>query len=404
MPRIPILLLMASVALPAAGEGAGDFFLEGKVALDLRYRFENVEQDDKPEAADASTLRIRLDLASAEVQGFSGMLQFDHVEAIGSAHYDDTRHGLVEYPVVADPQGTDLNQAWLQYRGAKETVLRLGRQKIAIGNERFVGAVGWRQNEQSFDAVRLDTHAVPGAAMTYAFVDRVHRIYGPDEGTPPAELASNSHLLDARITSLPLGALAVYGYHLDFRNAPQLSADTVGARYDGEHALNDGLKLGWTLEYAAQQEAGDNAADVDAHYQLVELKLLFPAAGITLGRELLSGERGTFHAAANPAFQTPLATLHPFQGWADKFTTTPPAGIVDAYLGASLKLAGWKGQAVWHEFSAEATDADYGTELDLVVSRRFAERYEFLAKYADYSADGFAASTRKFWVQVGAAF
>ena len=132
--------------------------------------------------------------------------------------------------------------------------------------------------------------------MTYAFVDRVHRIYGPDEGTPPAELASDSHLLDARITSLPLGALAVYGYHLDFRNAPQLSADTVGARYEGEHALKDGLKLGWALEYAAQQEAGDNAADVDAHYQLVELKLLFPAAGITLGRELLSGERGTFDA------------------------------------------------------------------------------------------------------------
>lgn len=404
MPRLPILLLMAFVALPAAGEGAGDFIREGKAGLELRYRFENVEQDDKPETADASTLRIRLDLTSGEVRGFSGFLELDHVEAIGNVHYDDTRNGRIEYPVVADPEGTDLNQAWLQYRGAKETVLRLGRQKIAIGNERFVGPVGWRQNEQSFDAIRLDTHAVPGAAITYAWVDRVQRIFGPDEGVPPAELASNSHLLDARITSLPVGALALYGYHLDFRNAPQLSADTVGARYDGEHALGSALKFGWALEYAVQQDAGDNAADVDANYQLVELKALFEVAGITLGREVLSGERGTFDAATNPAFQTPLATLHPFQGWADKFTTTPPAGIVDAYLGASLKLAGWKGQAVWHEFSAEASGAEYGSELDLVVSRRFAERYEFLAKYADYSADDLFTDTRRFWVQVSAAF
>jgi hypothetical protein len=123
-----------------------------------------------------------------------------------------------------------------------------------------------------------------------------------------------------------------------------------------------------------------------------------------VGREVLSGERGTFDATTNPAFQTPLATLHPFQGWADRFTTTPPAGVVDAYLGFSLKLAGWTGQAIWHEFGAEATDADYGTEVAFVVFRRFAERYEFLAKYADYSAHELFASTRKFWIQLSADF
>jgi hypothetical protein len=404
MPRVLVFLIAALAASPVAAEGAADFFEDGKASLDLRYRFETVEQDDKPATADANTLRIRLNLASGEVAGFSGQLQADHIEAIGDPQYDDTRNGQVQYPVVADPQGTDLNQAWLQYRGAKDTILRLGRQKISIGNERFVGPVGWRQNEQSFDAVRLDTRALSGASITYAWVDRVLRVFGPDEGTPPAELSSDSHLLDARITSLTVGALALYGYHLDFRNAPQLSADTVGARYDGERELRDRIRLGWAIEYAQQQEAGDNAADVDAHYQLVELKLTFAVTGVTLGHEVLSGDRGTFDAATNPAFQTPLATLHPFQGWADKFTTTPSAGIEDLYLGVGLKLAGWQGQAVWHEFEAEATDARYGSELDLVVSRRFRERYEVLAKYADYRADEFLADTRRFWLQVSAAF
>jgi len=391
-------------AAAAAGDDAADFLRDGNASLDLRYRFENVEQDDENEAADANTLRLRLDLASGDVRGLSGLLQVDHIEAIGNAHYDDTRNGQAQYPVVADPQGTDFNQAWLQYRLAKDTVLRAGRQRIAIGNERFVGPVRWRQNEQSFDALRLDTRALPGASITYAWVDRVLRVFGPDEGQPPAELASDSHLFDARIGSLPVGALAVYAYHLDFGNAPQMSADTTGARYDGDRALSGGLTLGWALEYAVQREAGGNAADIDAHYELGELKFLFPAAGITVGREVLSGERGTFDATTNPAFQTPLATLHPFQGWADKFTTTPPAGVVDAYLGFSLKLAGWTGQAIWHEFGAEATDADYGTEVDFVVSRRFAERYEFLAKYADYSAHELFASTRKFWIQLSADF
>ena len=211
MPRMLVLLFAALAASPVAAEDATDFFEDGKASLDLRYRFETVEQDDKPQTADANTIRVRLDLASGEVAGFSGHLQADHIEALGNPQYDDTRNGQVQYyPVVAGP---DLNQAWLQYRGAKDTILRLGRQKIAIGNERFVGPVGWRQNEQSFDALRLDTRALPGTSITYAWVDRVMRVFGPDEGMPPAELSSDSHLLDARVTSLPVGALALYGYH-----------------------------------------------------------------------------------------------------------------------------------------------------------------------------------------------
>jgi hypothetical protein len=106
----------------------------------------------------------------------------------------------------------------------------------------------------------------------------------------------------------------------------------------------------------------------------------------------------------NPAFQTPLATLHKWQGWADKFLTTPSAGIEDSYLGLNGSFAGFNGQAVWHDFKAEATSLDYGTELDLSVSRKFAKRYEVLVKYADYSADGLFTDTRKFWLRFGAAF
>lgn len=404
MKRFLLLPFIAFGAASAAGEGLETLVRDGKATLDLRYRYESVEQDDKPSTAGANTLRLRLNLATGVVNGFSAFTEFDHVQVIGGEHHDDTRNGLVNYPVVADPEGTDLNQAWLQYAGPKDTWLRLGRQRINLDGERFVGGVGWRQNEQTYDAFRIETRAVPGAVLNYAYVDQVQRVFGPDSGTPPALLEGSSHLLNAKFTSLPVGAITVYGYRLDFDDAPQLSSDTYGARYDGTRALGEELNFGWALEYARQEDAGDNAAQIDAFYSLVELSLKTSAVGFTAGREVLSGEEGTFTPTTNPAFQTPLATLHKWQGWADKFLTTPSAGIEDVYLGFNVKFAGWNGQAVWHDFSAEATGLDYGTEIDLSVSRKFANRYDVLVKYADYSADDLFTDTAKFWLQLGASF
>jgi hypothetical protein len=398
------MVLFAASAASAAGEGLSELVSGGKVGLDLRYRFENVEQADKPSTAGASTLRLRFNVATGTVRGFSGFSEFARVQVIGSAHYDDTRNGLTQYPVVADPEGSELKQLYVQYAASAGTRLRLGRQRISLDGERYIGPSGWRQNEQTFDAASLETKALPGIVVNYAFIDRVQRVFGPDSGVPPATLDSNSHLLNLKTTKLPVGALTAYGYRLDFNNAPQLSADTYGLRYDGSHAINEGLKFGWALEYARQRDIGANAANIDAHYGLTELSLKFRAAGLVAGREVLSGESGTFTATTNPAFQTPLATLHKWQGWADKFLTTPSAGIEDNYIGVNGSFAGFNGQAVWHDFQAEATSLDYGTELDLSVSRKFAKRYDVLVKYADYSADGLFTDTRKFWLQLGASF
>jgi hypothetical protein len=404
MQRYLPFLAMLFAAAPAAGEDPEGFFRGGDAGLDLRYRYEHVEQDDKPSTAEASTLRVRGRLESGVTHGFKALVEVDHLESLGSTRYDDTRNGLVNYPVIADPQGTDFNQYWLQWRGAKDTGMRAGRQRIAFGNERFVGAVGWRQNEQTFDSLRLDTKALPGAVANYAYVDRVQRVFGPDSGVPPATLSSDSHLFDVRSTSLPVGTLVFHAELLDFDGAPQLSLDTVGLRYEGERPVLDDWKGGWALEYATQRDAGANAAEVDAYYALAELRLQSAALGFSAGYEVLSGERGTFTATTNPAFQTPLATLHAFQGWADKFLTTPAAGIEDRWLGVNGKLAGWNLKLVWHDFGAEADGADYGSEWDASASRKFAERYELLVKFADYSADELLTDTRKFWVQFAAAF
>lgn len=405
--RLPPSWLLPLILLPAqaqAGESIDRWFRDGKARLDLRYRYESVDQEDKPLSAAANTLRLRLNLASGSRHGVSGLLEFDHIESLGAERFDDTRNGRADYPLVADPEGSDFNQAWLQYAGGRETILRLGRQRINLDNERYIGASGWRQNEQTHDALRLETKVLPGATLNYAFIDRVQRIFGPESGTPPATLEGDSHLLNLKLTSLPLGALSAYSYHLDFDEAPQLSSDTLGLGFDGKWKLGSDWTLAWTIEYARQREAGDNATDIDAHHSLIEVRVQNPKVAFIAGHEILSGERGDAPPAANAAFQTPLATLHRWQGWADKFLTTPPAGIEDSYLGFDSRLAAWKVQGVWHHFSADATGIEYGTEIDLQVSRQFAGRYELLVKYADYAADERFTDTRKFWIQLGATF
>ncbi len=400
---VALLMLNAALsAVPTRAEPATQGAPPLDFGLDLRYRYEEVEQDGTPQAGEANTLRIRGRLATPGFRGFSGLLEADQVVAIGAQRYNDTRNGETGYPVVADPEGTEFNQAWLEFAPGRDTRLRIGRQRVNFDNQRFIGSSDWRQNEQTLDALRLETKAGQALEFNYAFVDRVNRVFGPDAGTPPASFEGSSHLVNARLAMPRAGALTAYAYLLDFDDAPLLSSDTFGARYEGMHSVRDRYSLGWALEYARQQDAGANPLHVDASYALVELHFKAGSADLLAGREVLSGAQE--NPAANRAFQTPLATLHKWQGWADKFLSTPPAGIDDSYAGVVVTRSGWRLQAAWHVFSADAGSLHYGDELDLSVARSFAKRYEVLVKFADYDADGEFTDTRKLWAQFGASF
>ena len=399
---------LASILL-LAGPAAADDTLDrldrlGDAGFDIRYRHESVDEKGGTQDAGANTVRLRANFASAEMRGFSGFLELDHVEALGDQRYNDTRNGETGYPVVADPQGTDLNQGWLQYKLSSDALLRLGRQRINHGNHRFVGASDWRQNEQTFDALRIETTALSGLAVDYAYVDEVRRVFGPEDGVPAATLESASHLLNLKLTSLPAGTAIAYGYLLDFQNAPALSSRTVGLRYEGSKSTGGSWSISWAVEYARQRDAAENPVPIDADYRLVELRLADSNIQLFTGEEILSGEPGLHSPADNPAFQTPIATLHKFQGWADLFTTTPAAGIEDWYAGVAAAHRGWTAQAVWHEFTAESGDSRYGSELDASITVKLSAKLDFLVKLADFRGDEGFADTRKLWLQLHATF
>ncbi len=370
----------------------------GQAHLEFRYRLESVDQAPFADDALASTLRSRLNYRTQEWHHLGAFVEVDNVTSLGNDAYNSTVNGVTDRPIVADPEYTEFNQAYLQLKLGTFTAVG-GRQRIVLDDARFIGNVGWRQNEQTYDAVTLKSSALPKTQLQYTYLANVNRVTGPEEGAQPADYRSDSHLLNAKIDLGPMGAVSVFDYALDLRNAPALSSNTAGLRYSGSHAFTKTTKLGWTASYARQGDYADNPNDYSADYWLLETTLETGHYGLKAGFEVLGGD-----TAPNHAFQTPLATLHAFQGWADKFLTTPAGGVEDLYVGASAGFGALALNLVRHDFGAEATGDDYGTEWDVSVGYKFGQRYELLAKYADYREDGFATDTRKGWLQFAATF
>ena len=409
--RPAITLFLAATTLLVAASGAQAESLTDQlvssvkastVNLGFRYRFEAVDEDAFEKEAWASTLRGRLTVAPQPVNGFGVLLEVDDVLHIGAENYNDTRDGVLDRPLVADPEGVDLNQALLRYTGFAGTDIVIGRQRINLNNQRFVGGVAWRQNEQTFDSASIVHRFNDRLSTSYAYISRVKRIYGPDNGTPPEALDSNTHLFDASYAFGPALTLAAYSYLMDFDNADNLSNETFGLRATGGAEIVTGWKGAYALEYAHQSEYAENPVNYDAGYYLLEAGISADRIGFKLGYEVLDGN----NTAAASAFRTPLATLHAFQGWADKFTTTPDRGVEDLYFAVTGKALGADLLVRAHNFQAEAgsSNGNWGTEFDFSATWPIARQYTVGLKGATYNADDFSTDTSKYWVVLTAVF
>ncbi len=387
--------LTASVALCLTGlslslnshaaDTVTDALTDGKANLDIRLRYESVEQNNSLDDASATTVRTRLGYTTGEYEGFSAFVEMENVSALGNELYNSKTNGKSGYSVIADPVSTEVNQVSLAYQGISDNVLRWGRQRVILDNARFVGNVGWRQNEQTLDAFTVINTRLPDIKAIYAYVYNVNGITGGDTDV-------DAHVLNVAYSGFSAGKLSAYGYFLDFVDAPTSSQQTLGLRFNGKKALSDSSTLLYTAEYATQSDYSDGASSIDANYLLGELGAVVNGVTAKLSYEVLGGD-GVY------GFSTPLATKHAFNGWSDQFLATPADGLVDAYVTVSGKVAGTKLMAVYHDFSSDNGNIDYGTELDLLLAKKISKTYSVLLKYAQYSADTMKVDADKLWLQ-----
>ena len=400
MPRHPRLTLAiaALLALPAAALAAeppapapAGFQLD----WNARLRNESVDDDAFARGADATTLRLRAGLHWHWAAGFSALLEGEGIASTGD-RYNSGANGQFAYPAITDPNGAEWNQAFLAWKGTRADAT-LGRQRLLFDNQRWIGNSGWRQNEQTFDAASADWRIAPTLTLRYAWLDRVHRVNGDEAIEHRArQRALSTHLFNAAWTP---GAqqLVGYAYLHDDRDVATASTATYGLRWSGTH-LRQGNGFGWTLEAARQRDHANNPLSFSHAYWLLEPNYAVHGVTYRAGWEHLGGNGAH-------ALQTPLATLHAFNGWADKFTVTPPGGLEGRYLGAGGKFgtgahAGkFNWGLTWHDFRAD-TGGRYGREWDASFGFPVHGPVTGLVKLADYRSDGFARDTRKLWLHL----
>ncbi len=389
--RLALLPLAIAAGAVSANEPAGlaAALNDGKATLDSRLRWESVDDDAVLNSANALTWRNRLGYRTAPWYGFSVFAEIENVLALDNG-YNSTANGRTQYATVADVEGTEWNQASIAWDSGQGTQLVAGRQRITLDNQRFIGTAGWRQNEQTFDAFTATQTIGKTTTIRYAYLQSVHRVFGNYHPNPLlAEFNLDGHLLNASHL-FSLGTLTGYGYFIENGDLPLTSAKSVGARFAGTKSIADPWKFVYAIEYANQSQWRDGAAIIDADYGMIEIGAAHGPFTGKLGREMLGGD-------GHYAFQTPFASLHPFNGWADKFLITPLNGLIDTYVAINGPLGRAQWLIAYHRFDADQGGADYGDEWDMSLSYPFKQRFSALAKVARYTRDSFARDTNKFW-------
>lgn len=379
-------LAMAASA-PAIAEDDVDWI------LNMRLRAETVDMDGVANEAEAITLRTRFGFKTQEVEGFSFLIEGENVTHLVD-DFNDTVNGLGGYPVVADPEATELNRLQVTFTGVEDWTATLGRQRIILGDARYVGNVGFRQNEQTFDAAVLGWSPADNFSFTYAYLDRVHRIFGDDH--PAGELDLNSHALWGELTT-EAGKFTGFAILADVEDVSLISTSTYGVNWRGSFGGDGSPTWGYMLEYAHQMDYADNPLDISLDMFRAEVSVSQNGFSGRLGIESLEGNGAI-------GFLTPLATLHKFQGWADTFLATPANGVRDIYAQVGVNVSeppfgeGLSAALVFHDFESESGGMDLGSEIDAVVRSRLNDNVSLELKAAFYDGPASGPAGRdKLW-------
>lgn len=419
-------LLFAQSAL--AADTLTDALTGGKASANLQYRYEDVRNGSTPAAATpntntatANTVRLRLGYETATFNGFGAMVEAESTHDLGNGRYNGGNNGNANFASISDPEVTEINQAYLSYSGIANTNLKWGRQQILLDNHRFIGNVGWRQNHQTFDAFTLVNKSLPNTTVTAGYITNVNRVVGDgviNTTTGALTDAGNHHMrspiVNVNYKGFGFAEIVGYYYQLDYNTGTTSnpaatttgafsSSNTFGLRLNGSTPMG-GNKLLYTAEIAEQQDGSNNAVNYKATYTFLEGGVdVTNVAVFKLGYEVLGTDTGATTKATNAtvvsatvagkSFQTPLATLHAMNGWADLFNpTTPSQGLKDAYISANTKLAGIGLGAIYHDYTADKTSAagltssKLGDEWNLVATYAFNKNTMIGLKYADYKS------------------
>lgn len=417
------LTLSAITAISIAGSfgsslNAGDdftLFSNAKFNGELKARYEYVDDESNTrDKANAYTVRGTLGFEAAllGVDGLSLKVDGTTVQTLGRTKYEDASSAAnTRYDRVADPEQTRFTQGYLQYKlGA--TTLKAGRQITNLDNQRFIGSVDWRQMPQSLDALSLTNTSIPGLNLYGAYVYSYATVFKEPTWDSQSVILNGSYKVNDMLK------ITAYDYMLSLEKN-QFAADTYGVSLTGDIPAGP-VKIAYHGEYAKQTDSTFDTTTTniegksDAYYYNAEATVSMMGVSLGVGQEFLSGTTDEgMGSDGKTKFQTPLATLHKFNGTADKFLTTPMGGLVDTYYTLGYNAGGYgSALATYHTFETDVDmggKSDLGSELDLQYANAIPgiKGLNGLLKAAFYDGGNVNTFTKDksiVWIQLGYKF
>lgn len=404
-PCISSLAIAADIDTPHVIEheekltGIADILFGGDFELELRYRYELLDDEAFALDAHASTLRGLIKYETKPFHGVSFLGELRAVTQLGTGDsFNDTINGNITRPVIADPEAAEIDQAFFRFNDiVPDTEVTVGRRKIALNNQRFISTLPFRQNANSFDGVVLENKSIPNLFLHYSYAFNFNRAFTDDSPVGNFDEA-NFHLAHGEYVAGDWLKLVGYGYLLgieegSFTGASNLATNTFGVNAKGKFDITDDFKFHYDVEYANQTDNSENTRNFNLDYFRIQPGISYGAWRLNAGYEVLSGN-------GQQAFTTPLALLHAFNGFADVFVATPADGLEDFYVNLTYKskFEGFKiggldlfknssFHIAYHDFSAENSGVDYGREIDISIKTKLYKNLGLVLEYAHYEAD-----------------
>lgn len=405
--------------MPNAGNAAVslmDAVSNGKNMTSFRLRYEHVEQNGVTNA-NGLTLRSLIGWQTAAFHEVSLAAQIINVAQLqdnfndgvpyhGPIYAYSSHPGKESYAKIIDPDYTGINQLYADVSALPDTRIRLGRQQVNLDNVRFIGDIAFRQVMQVYDGVSVLNRSIKDTEVYLAHFESVRQVNTKLRTDGALEVANIKY----RLT--PTESLTGYGYFSSFddlgfgkswfgdgNDGANQSNRILGLRLDGAHKLNEDWKLLYTAEYARQQDYSGGDSRIDAHYYKLGAGAALGSFSLRADQELLGSNDGKY------AFQTPFGTNHLFQGWVDKFLTTPKEGIRDTFITASYKYGDIALFADYHWLNSDrnfnqsggGTSDQYGKEWNLAVSYSYNKNLFAKVEYGKYTeSDPYVTEMKRF--------
>jgi hypothetical protein len=362
MSAVTLTAIMGSANIASADDGIS-ILDDVKVNGQIRPRYEYADKDNGVDAGQALTSRVKLNVSSNlfGLDDLKANIGLIGVYDFGWTSDNGLYTGTTNNDKILDPSEAMISNLEATY-AINKTTLHAGRGQVNLDNQRFIGTVGWRQLERSYDTLYVADNSVKDLNLLAAWV------YGYEGVGGTATTDSNSIILHGSYSFADALKITLYDYMIANRI---YGSDTYGVAATGK--FDAGAKFNYRAEFAMQGDAtmqiGNYEGKADASYMNFDFGANISGFLVGANYELFSGKS----SADETGFKSPLGTNHKFNGWADVFMGgNGDAGLQDMNLRLGYKTKGFgKLLAVYHKFDADVgANDDLGSEFDALYANK----------------------------------